>query len=248
MRIIADTCCNHEGKWENIQKMIHQLAELKIDYVKFQVFTANKLNKDYPDYDKWYAQYSKYELKSHTISKIIDECIMQQIKPLFTLFDVDKADMLYSFGMKTVKIASPDCNNWVLLDKCFKMFDTVIISTGMHTDMEIELMLETYKKYRDKIVLLYCKSQYPAIYTNTDLNKALRTLRFADEYKTDFGISDHGHFPNLKNVDYYEHHFTLEHTGKADDAVSWTIQDFAKFLGIGDEYEARLKYRTRWVV
>ena len=244
MKIIADCCNNHEGSLYKIKQMIWQLAELHIDYVKFQIFTADKLNASYPNYDKMYENYKKCELSEYTIKKIVEFCD-DRITPLFTLFDDNKAYMLRKYS-NIVKIASPDCNNWKLLDIVFSLFDKVIISTGMHTIKEIEMMLKRYKKHSKKIVLLYCKSQYPAVYTQRDIDKK---FKIQELNKNGFGISDH-----CNNVDgflvygnWYEHHFTLEKTGKPDDAVSWTIQEFADFLGIGDEYENRLKYKARWV-
>jgi len=245
MKIIADACNNHLGKWDNIRKMIDQLSGIGIDYIKFQIFTADKLNKNYPDYEKFYKLYKQCELDESMIKNIVLQCEVSGIEPLFTLFDVEKAYMLAMYS-DIVKIASPDCNNWVLLDTVFPIFNKVIVSTGMHTLKEIEDMLEYYKKYRKKIVLMYCKSQYPADYSVADMNKANRIFDLSRKYGCEFGVSDHGTLCH-EEADWYEHHFTLEKTGGPDDKVSWTIKEFADFMRIGDEYENRIKYKTRWV-
>ena len=125
MKIIADTCNNHEGKWDNISKMINQLAELKIEYVKFQLFTADKLNKKYPDYQKYYDLYKQCELDECMVKNIVLQCGVSGIIPLFTLFDVDKAGMLFRYS-NIVKIASPDMSNYGLLDTVLPIFKEVI--------------------------------------------------------------------------------------------------------------------------
>jgi N,N'-diacetyllegionaminate synthase len=245
MKVIADCCNNHDGSMFKIGLMINQLAELGIDYVKFQVFTADKLSPTYPNYDEMYKVYKRCELSEDMIKEIV-AFSGKRIKPLFTLFDVDKADMLRKYT-DIVKIASPDLTNCKLLDVVFKKFKKVIISTGMSTMIEIERTLKKYLRYRRKIILLYCKSQYPAVYTREDEIKYGLTKQLAEKHEIEFGFSDHCNELITKPVDWYEHHFTLEKTGKQDDAVSWDIKEFANLLGLQGEYENRIKYRKRWL-
>jgi len=117
-------------------------------------------------------------------------------------------------------------------------------------------MLIRYKKYTNKITLMYCKSEYPAKYNAIDVAKYKDTHKLTCKYKCKFGLSDHSEYPFSDkpietiyedDVRLYERHFTLEKTGKQDDSVSWTIEEFAKFLHIGDEYQNRIKYKTRWI-
>lgn len=64
----------------------------------------------------------------------------------------------------------------------------IILSTGMATFNEIELAINTIKKYTKKFTLLHCISSYPTKFK--DLN--LKTLAFfKKKFKCEIGLSDH---------------------------------------------------------
>lgn len=238
-KIIADFCSNHLNDIRLIEEGIRRLAEIKVDYIKFQTFTADKLNKNYPDYEKMYKYYKSVELSIETHLLILEMCNKYGIKPLFTAFGIEEALMLLSIGMDKVKIASPDANNVELLDYCKIHFDETIISCGMISPEQYNFLRKkyTYAKF------LYCVSKYPTDYEDIDFDKMI----FYD------GFSDHtiDIRASIKaiglGVEYVERHFTLgkDLPGK-DHKISSTVDEFAKLVAERDYVASIQKYKSRW--
>jgi sialic acid synthase SpsE len=238
-KIIADFCCNHLNDRLLIEEGIKRLAEIKVDYIKFQTFTADKLNKMYPDYDKMHKYYKDMELSIETHMFIVDKCEKYGIKPLFTAFGVDEALMLRNIGMFKVKIASPDADNIELLNYCKAHFEESIISCGMISDAKYNMLRRkyTYAKF------LYCVSKYPTDYDDIDFDKMIFYDGFSD-HTADIRAS-------IKaiglGVEYVERHFTLgkDLPGK-DHKISSTVDEFAKLVAERDYVASIPKYKSRW--
>jgi N,N'-diacetyllegionaminate synthase len=255
-RIIADCCCNHMGDRRIMEAMIKAAAGAGVDIVKFQSFRANKLRRDYPNYEQERAYYAAHELSMMDHSWLMDKCKEYGVEFLTTVFDVDTVDFLADLGLKQVKIASPDCNNWALIDKCLKRFKRLIVSTGLHTEEEIK---KAYFKYAGvDVAWLKCVSKYPA--ELSDLHMGDRLL---------YGLSDHTLGTDAAKLaislgaDYVEKHFTLNRNlpGK-DQAFAGTVEEFKEIcqwrnkvkamMGSGvrelteQELENRKKYIGRW--
>jgi len=207
-----------------MEAMIKAAAGAGVDIVKFQSFRADKLRKNWPDYDNAYAYYKAHELSMNDHLWLMDKCKEYGVDFLTTVFDVSTVDFLANLGLKQVKIASPDANNWALIDKCLEKFDSVFISTGMHISKEIaDLHFYTYEK---DVVLFRCISAYPAPIENLG-------LRDFSTYIPNWGFSDHtlgtdaAKLAIVLGADYVEKHLTLNRNlpGK-DQAMSATVEEF----------------------
>ena len=238
-KIIADFCSNHLGDRRLMEEGIKRLAEIGVDYIKFQTFNADKLNKDYPDYDKMYKYYKSVELSRDDHLFIIQNCNKYGIKPLFTAFDIDSAYMIYGCGVDEVKIASPDADNWELLDVCNKMFNKLFISCGMISHTNLSRLRRMYPEH----TYFYCISKYPTAIDDIDFSKAVLFDGFSD-HTSDIKASLHA--INL-NVGYIERHFTLgkDLPGK-DHKISSTVDEFAKLVAERDYVASIAKYKNRW--
>jgi len=252
-QIICDACCNHGGERFLMQKYIEKAAEIGCDYIKFQLFDAEKLNKGWDNYENAKKHYKQCELSHNDIMFIVEHCFINDIKLLFTAFDLESANSLTMYnGIKRVKIASPDCNNWELIDFCIDNFKNVFISLGMHYGYEIKKLLQ---KYKQSIIPMYCRSLYPLeVYTSDDY----LAMKYLQSNFDVWGISDHSR--NIDNLfhamkeyqpNYIERHFTLEKTSKKDDIVSSTPEDMARLTGypfpaLSDEEIKNRKYIRRW--
>lgn len=259
-RIIADCCANHMGDRRIMESMIKAASGAGVDIVKFQSFRADKLHKDWPDYENAHAYYKAHELSEADHVWLMDKCREYGVSFLTTVFDLDTVDMLAGLGLKQVKIASPDANNWPLIDKCLEKFDRVFISTGMHTSKEItDLHFYTYEK---DVVLFRCISVYPAPVENLG-------LKDFSTYIPNWGFSDHTSGTDAAKLaialgaDYVEKHFTLNRNLPGEDqAMSATVEEFREIcewrdkvrlmMGSGvrelspEELANREKYRGRW--
>jgi len=234
-QIIADACSNHLGDRRIIDYMIKTAAEVGIDYIKFQAFTADKLNKNWYDYKKAYEYYKSIELSKDDYSFILCKCT--DIKPLFTVFDIDKAK--YLTGMvDTIKIASPDADNEVLVDYCKNYFKRVIISTGMTTPKRNKEL----RKY-NTISLLYCISKYPTHESEVDFDKMQMFDGFSDHTQ---GIEASKKAIELE-LDYIERHYTLgKYLPGNDHFLSSTPDEFKELVNHRNYIQKCKLYKERW--
>jgi sialic acid synthase SpsE len=222
-----------------MEEGIKRLAEIKVDYIKFQTFNTEKLNKDYPDYEKFYKYYKSVELSRDDHFFIIQMCTKHGIKPLFTAFDIESAYMIYGCGVSEVKIASPDADNMELLEVCDKLFNTLYISCGMITPYN----LKSVKKLYPDAEYLYCISKYPTAYEDIDFSKVVMFDGFSDHTMT----IDASLKAISLGIDIVERHFTLgkDLPGK-DHKLSSTVDEFAKLVAERDYVASIQKYKSRW--
>jgi N,N'-diacetyllegionaminate synthase len=236
-QIILDACSNHMGDRRLMEEMIKQAANIGADFIKFQSFIADKLNPNWPDYEKSKAYYKSVELSDSDHFFILEKCREHGVKPLFTAFNSDRARFLKSIGMDIVKIASPDADNTELVNYCIPNFETVLVSSGMTT-------LSRAKALRnDGCHVLYCISKYPAKYEEIDFDK----MQLFD------GFSDHT--PNIlaakKAVDlgtgYIERHFTLgKYLPGKDHFFSSTPDEIKELVDYRNYVDKCKLFKTRW--
>lgn len=238
-KIIADFCSNHLGDRRLMEEGIKRLAEVGVDYVKFQTFNSDRLNKDYPDYEKMYKYYKSVELSRDDHLFIMQNCDKYGIKPLFTAFDVDSAYMIHGIGCREVKIASPDADNWKLLEFCDLHFYHMVISCGMLSPNNLRKLRSLYKQHS----FLYCVSKYPTAFNDIDFEKMMLFDGFSDHTK-DIEASKKA---IQLGVGVIERHFTLgkDLPGK-DHKISSTVDEFAQLVAERDYVASIEKYKNRW--
>ena len=245
--------------------MIRAAAEAGVDTIKFQSFTAGRLSKDYPNYHEAFRYYRAHELSADDHLWLLDECGQCGIGFLTTAFDVQTVGFLASIGVKEVKIASPDANNWPLIDKCLEKFDRVVISTGMHTADEIERLI-AYVAPSRKVTLLHCVSLYPTPLEAVNM-EMLRLYKSVEGI--DVGFSDHtlgldaAKLAIAFGAAVLERHYTLSrHLPGKDHFFSSTPEEFKELVDwrnrvramVGDgrrelgpeELRNRELYQGRW--
>lgn len=229
MKLIADIGANHCGNRELMNKMIQQAVTVGVDCVKFQSWRADKLRKDWPDYENAYHYYKKHELSEADHRFLIKQCRKYGVEFLTTVFDLETVDFLCGLGLDRVKIASPDANNWALIDKCLATFGHVLISTGMHSPEEVADLAEHLHGVEDKVTILHCVSLYPAPLDKLNMIRLASLMRVFPSV----GFSDHttgtdaGKLALCLGVACLEKHFTSDRSlpGK-DQEMSATIDEF----------------------
>lgn len=236
-KIIADFCANHLGDTRLIEQGIKLLASTGVDIIKFQSFSADKLNKDFPDYKLNYDYYKSVELKEEHYPFIVNTCKQYGIEPLFTIFDIDWAPLLCHLGVTKAKIASPDADNIKLVNYCLNLFDEVLVSTGMVNDKTLGELLKSNCK------VLYCISKYPTNISDIDYCK----MSLCD------GFSDHtmGTEASKKAIDlgleYIEKHFTLgRNLPGRDQSMSTTLDEFIDIVYYRNNKVKVNLYKKRW--
>lgn len=184
-KIIADIGSNHMGDMKTAKLLIKAASEAGVDVVKFQSWQADKLRKNFTDYKYHYTRHKKAELSDKNHKQLIKWCKEYNVEFLTTCFDIGRVEFLSSLGLKTIKVASPDCSSFRLLEKLMKYFKHIIISTGMSTDKEVEAMITFTKGH--KVTVLHCVSLYP-----TPLDKInLERMKWLQSFGVPVGFSDH---------------------------------------------------------
>lgn len=201
-KIILDACLNHNGDLRNAYHMIEKAKESGADYIKFQAINSLELNREWPNYKENFYYYQENELKPKMYAEIVEKCKAVGINLLFTAFTINSAKSLLSLGQKEVKIASPDADNWNLVDYCIKNFDRVFVSTGM---IDNKNLVKSRSKLRKQDVLFYCISMYPTPESKVDFDKMVLFDGFSDHTVS---IDSAKKAIDL-GVEWVERHFTL---------------------------------------
>lgn len=201
--IIAEAGVNHNGDLNNAFKLVDAAVEAGVDYIKFQTFKADKLvskSAKKADYqiqntknseDSQLNMLKKLELSHDDHEKLISYCKEKNINFFSTAFDLDSLEYLKEVGLDLVKIPSGEITNLPYLRKAAKLFDRVIISTGMSTMDDISAAVNVFKKEgikENQITILHCNTEYPTPMLDVNL-KAM--LAIEKEFGTEIGYSDH---------------------------------------------------------
>jgi sialic acid synthase SpsE len=133
----------------------------------------------------------KLELTEEQHLEIINYCNEQKIRFFSTAFDLPSLNYLSSLGLRLVKIPSGEITNLPYLKLAAKLFEEVIISTGMSSINDIKNALDVFLKEgikKEKITILHCNTEYPTPMIDVNL-KAM--LHIQQTFGTGIGYSDH---------------------------------------------------------
>lgn len=250
--IIAEAGVNHNGNEDLAFKLVDAAFKAGADVVKFQTFKAKKLvtkTAKQADYqaintrieESQLAMLSRLELSYATHHKLIKYCSELGIEFLSTAFDSESLDFLVNdLGLKKLKIPSGEVTNAPLVLEHARTGCDLIVSTGMATLSEIEMVLgviafgytvsinevpsieafqtayfsaEGQQAIRTKVTLLHCTTEYPAPMADINL-KAMDTL--ANAFNLPAGYSDHSKGITIpvaavaRGATIIEKHFTLD--------------------------------------
>lgn len=194
--IIAEIGINHNGSIKNAFKMIDYAKDAGCDAVKFQTYSIDKLLKKETkliryqkscNFNNMYELLKKNNLTYEEFHKLKNYCKKKKINFLSTPFDLESADFLFKLNIDAFKVSSGDFDNFILLDQLKKYHKPIILSCGMSQNDEIIKTLNVFCKYRNKIALLHCISDYPTKLKDTQLNQ----INFLKKFKIPIGFSDH---------------------------------------------------------
>ena len=248
IKIIAEIGVNHNGRISLAKQLISTAANLDVDYVKFQSFSADrqvgkkakKANYQIEKKKKKESQHQmlkKLELKENHYKILHEHCKKEKVKFLLSFFDVESLKWVKKFNLQTIKIPSGEINNFLLLKEIGKLKKNVILSTGISTIKEISdalnLLISSGTK-KKKITVLHCNSAYPTPLQDVNM-RAMVTIK--NKFEVKIGYSDHTEtFESALaavalGAEVIEKHFTLnKNLSGPDHKASINPYEFKKFL------------------
>ena len=200
--VIAEAGVNHNGDLELAKNLIKVAAESGADYVKFQMFEAEKLatpsaiKADYQIENTNSSESQFQMLKSLEISKadyveLIEYSSECNIEIFSTGFDIEMNNMLAELGQRIFKVPSGEITNLPYLRNIGQFGMDVILSTGMSNLDEIDAAIKAINSAGtslDAITVLHCTTAYPAPMEDINL-LAMNTI--AQKFGVKVGYSDH---------------------------------------------------------
>lgn len=263
-KIIAELCQNHNGDMKLVEDMVAAASEAGASYVKIQSMQSKDLIKRERfekglieggitkiikrPYLSEYKRLKKLDLSLKQQEKFIELCIKYKVKPMTTIFSLNRIKELKKLNFDTFKVASFDCSSYKLIRELSKLNQNLIISTGGTYLREISKTASILNKAKKKFTFLHCISIYP-----TPLEEAhLSRMMYLKKYTNNIGLSDHsnpeknGNLLSLAAVingaKIIERHFTLLKKDETRDGiVSVNFQQLKKLVKEVNEPVKKIK-------
>tara|TARA_Y100000034_G_scaffold134066_1_gene201501 strand:- start:8048 stop:8869 length:822 start_codon:yes stop_codon:yes gene_type:complete len=228
VKIIAEIGINHNGDLKVAKSLIDIAAVAGCDYVKFQKRTPDlcvpEEQKSKPKDTPWghmtYLEYKhKIEFQYGEYAEIQHYCAAKGVKFFSSVWDIPSVDFMYAFS-KIGKIPSALITNLDLCRHARDKFETLMISTGMSTEEEIEKCVEACKPD----VIFHTNSTYPCPENELNLNY----IKHLQNKYPDKNIGYSGHEFGLvttmatvtMGVTHIERHVTLDRTMWGSDQMA----------------------------
>ena len=238
-KIIAEFCQNHNGSFDNLEKMVKQASIAGATHGKIQTIHAKRLNfrpqfengLSYNDklvaikrpFKNEYDRLIKLELSKEDVLNFIKICKDYNLIPLTTCFAREDVNKIRDSGFEIVKIASYDCSSYQMIRELKKNFLELIISTGATFDNEISMTSDILLDFNYSY--LHCITIYPT--PIKDLN--LKRINWLKKFTNKVGFSDHslvkkdGIFASMAAIyfgaDIIERHFTILDENETKDGI-----------------------------
>lgn len=198
--IIGETAYNHEGDIEYLYKMIDDIAELKLNAVKFHLL----LNPDSYMEEKHplIEELKKWILSKKQWDDIIKYSNEKELDVIALCDDVESIEYINNKNnemVSTVEIHATGLNDWFLLEEAAKFNGSVILGIGGSTIDEIAYAVDLLKskgKRKNEIVLMYGFQSYPTSYADINLSKM---IKIRDIFNLPVGYADHTGFDDQNN-------------------------------------------------
>jgi sialic acid synthase SpsE len=176
---VLEVANNHRGHLQRGLKIISNYAQV----VRFNnVRAAIKLQ--LRDVDSFIHQDFRHRDDIRYIKKTLDTrlrsedfaTMVQAIReasciPMATPFDESSVDFCCELGIPILKIASSDCNDWILIEKMAKTKKPVIVSTGGSSVKDIDDLVTFFDNRRIPLAINHCVSLYPSEDSDIELNQ-----------------------------------------------------------------------------
>lgn len=243
--IVAELSANHNNDKSLIKDTIKAAKDSGANGFKIQTFdlnhmTLNVKNKKYKNKEGLWKGYYHYDLYKEIQlpwewhEMIFEECDKIGLLCFSTPFDINSAIFLEKLNNPIYKIASSEISHIPLLKFVSRLGKPIIFSTGVATENDITLAINTIKKHTRDITILKCTASYPTSLEDSNI-LSINTLK--KKYGFKVGLSDHtaGHAAAVAAVSngasVIEKHFILDKSIiTPDSSFSMTPKTFSKMV------------------
>ena len=195
--IIGETAYNHEGDVNYLYKMMDDIADLKLNAIKFHLLLdpASYMQKDHPlinDIKKWIFSEKQWD-------DIFDYSNEKNLDIIALCDDVESLEYVNKNKkhVAAIELHASGLNDWFLLNEASKFNGTIILGIGGSIIDEIEYAINILKNAgKDEIILMYGFQSYPTNYADINLSKM---LKIRDIFDLPVGYADHTAFDDVNN-------------------------------------------------
>ncbi|MTI88138.1 MAG: pseudaminic acid synthase [Balneolaceae bacterium] len=198
--IIAELSANHNGDKQVAIDTIRAAKKAGADAIKLQTYTPDTIT---IDCENEYFQIKEGLWEGKTLYELYGEAYtpLEWQEELFEVakkeglicfsspFDKTAVDFLEELNTPAYKIASFEIQDIPLIEYAASKGKPIIMSTGIATEKDIKLAVDTCRKVGNKeIILLKCTSSYPA---PIELANLRTMVDMKQRFGVEVGLSDH---------------------------------------------------------
>ena len=195
--IIAEVAQAHDGSLGTAHAYIDAVAETGAHAVKFQTHIAAAEStrgepwrvrfspQDKTRFDYW----KRMEFSLEQWDKLREHSEDRGLIFLSSPFSEAAVELLSEIGISAWKVGSGETTNLVLLDKLRETAQPILVSSGMSSWSELDIVMKRLGGHQ--VAIFQCTSQYPCPPESVGLN-LLADLR--SRYGVPVGLSDHSGF------------------------------------------------------
>ncbi len=225
--IISEIGLNHNGSIEEAYKLIEESKKANCNAVKFQIRSEACLKADPKNMEIGQQYVYQYILSTflnfNQYEKLIEFARNLKIDVIVSCWDIDSLLFAHKNKIKTLKIASADLTNLLMIETAFEYFDNFIMSTGMSNQKEIITSVSYFLENRKNLCLLHCQSAYPSPVDTLNLKYIKKLKKLFPKVQLGYSGHELEYYVCLSALSYgaivFEKHLTLNKNAKGNDHV-----------------------------
>lgn len=196
--IIGETAYNHEGDIDFLRKMVDDIADLKLDAIKFQLLLnlESYIQKKHP----LCKTGSKWQFNEKEWTEILNHAIKKKLDIVALCHDLDSVKLINrSFrNIEAIELHATELNDYFLLQEAANFPGKIILGVGGSTLDEIQYAIDFfYAHNKTDILLMYGFQSYPTNYQDINLSKM---LKLKELFNLEIGYADHTGYDDPNNV------------------------------------------------
>lgn len=195
--IIAETAYNHEGDIKYLIKMIDDIAEIKLNAIKFHLLLNidSYMKKTHP----LYKQVKKWMFSENQWDKIISHATRKKLDIIALCDDVESIQyIIKKKNIYAIELHATSINDHFMLSEIAKFHGLIILGIGGTKIDEISYAVDFLKNHRKKdILLMYGFQSYPTNYADINLSKMITVSNL---YNLPVGYADHTSYNDPNNT------------------------------------------------